>query len=874
VSGAEWPDIRPNAKSHTGLLVKRIQTLGGLAVFDGPRPLGGNAQQPRRLAVLAVLARAGDRGVSRDRLAGLLWGEMEEERARRSLNQALYALRQELGSEEAILGTRDLRLNPELIEVDLAAFETARASGAFEEAARLYAGPFLGDFHLSGAPEFARWAEEERDGIAADYRSLLEAAATAAGARDDRAGAVLWWRRLAAIDPADTPPAMGLMRALAAAGDSPGAIRHADIVHQIRQEELELPPDPEVVALAERIRRGELAPPPPGRPQPAAEPLAPLPSTTPPPDISALVSRGRRPFVVPALVLGGLILLAALLVWRRPYGAADRPGPPRLAVLPFENLGDSADAYFADGVTDELRGKLAAVPGLEVVASLSSNDYRGSTRRLPEIGRELGADYLLIGKIRWQRRPEGMSRVRVSPELIRLAPDTPPTTRWQQPIDAALTDVFAVQADIAAKVADALGVVLGDSARREMTTKPTESLAAYDEYLKGEAASQAMKANQAGLRRAIGYFERAVALDSSFAQAWSQLSRARTSLYSNGVPDPGLGDGARLAAERARALRPADPLVYLALGDLYGSVNPIDNERAVAAYQRGLGLAPDNVDLLGALSMAETSLGRWDGAAARLARAASLDPRSTNVARRQAAVNLFLRQYPPADSAADRGVALAPTSPAMVSLKVLIAVGRGDLDGARAAIREAANRIDPLTVYSFIANYQDMYWVLDEPERREVLASPPSVFDDDRAVWGLVQLGLHELRGDHRRIVAYADSARIALEEQVRAAPEDGQRRVLLGLTLAYLGRREEAEREGLRGVALVPISRDAYIGPYNQLQLARIYLLNGEPDKALDRLEPLLRVPFYLSPGWLRLDPTFRPLRGNPRFQRLLASP
>ncbi|HJR51078.1 MAG TPA: hypothetical protein VJ794_08235, partial [Gemmatimonadales bacterium] len=121
--------------------MKRIQTLGGLAVFDGPRPVGGNAQQPRRLAVLAVLARAGDRGVNRDRLAGLLWGEVEEERARRSLSQALYALRQDLGSEEAILGTRDLRLNPELIEVDLDAFETARVSGAFEQAARLYAGP-------------------------------------------------------------------------------------------------------------------------------------------------------------------------------------------------------------------------------------------------------------------------------------------------------------------------------------------------------------------------------------------------------------------------------------------------------------------------------------------------------------------------------------------------------------------------------------------------------------------------------------------------------------------------------------------------------------------------------------------------------------
>jgi tetratricopeptide (TPR) repeat protein len=235
-------------------------------------------------------------------------------------------------------------------------------------------------------------------------------------------------------------------------------------------------------------------------------------------------------------------------------------------------------------------------------------------------------------------------------------------------------------------------------------------------------------------------------------------------------------------------------------------------------------------------------------------------------------VNLFLRRYSQADSGADRGMALAPTSPAMVSLKVLIAVGRGDLDGARAAIHAATNGIDPLAVYSFIASYQDMYWVLDEPERREVLASPPSVFDDDRAVWGLVQLGLHELRGDRTRMLAYADSARLALEEQVRAAPEDGQRRVLLGLALAYLGHRTEAEREGLRGVALVPISRDAYIGPYNQLQLVRIYLLNGEPEKALDHLEPVLRVPFYLSPGWLRLDPTFQPLRGSPRFQRLLA--
>src|SRR6478672_3393267 len=127
-------------KRDRALPMIRIQTLGGLAAFDGTRPLGGNAQQPRRLAILAVLSRAGDRGVNRDRLATLLWGEVEEERARRSLNQALYALRQELGSEEAILGTRELRFNPELIQIDVVDFESAKAAGALEEAARRYTG--------------------------------------------------------------------------------------------------------------------------------------------------------------------------------------------------------------------------------------------------------------------------------------------------------------------------------------------------------------------------------------------------------------------------------------------------------------------------------------------------------------------------------------------------------------------------------------------------------------------------------------------------------------------------------------------------------------------------------------------------------------
>ncbi|HET8622715.1 MAG TPA: protein kinase [Gemmatimonadales bacterium] len=577
--------------------------------------------------------------------------------------------------------------------------------------------------------------------------------------------------------------------------------------------------------------------------------------------------RQRPRWLVPAFAVG--VLLAATGWWTLRRPVVPPAHPPIVAVLPFENQGDSSDAYFADGVADEIRTKLSQVAGLEVIARGSSIEYRGTTRRPAEIAGELGADYLLTGTVRWDKAA-GAGRVRVTPELVDTRSGRPARSRWVQQFDASLTDVFQVQADIAGRVADALGVALADSARRELNAPPTANLAAYDEFLKGEAASQGMKGDQASLRRAIGYYRRAIALDSGFVHAWSQLSRACSSLYSNGVPSPEIGDEARNAAQRARRLAPNDPSVYLALGDYHGSVNPIDNERAAQAYQEGLRLAPGNVDLLGAVAMTESSLGRWDAATARLARASQLDPRSPSAARRVSAVNTFLRNYPAADSAADRAIALAPTSPAIVSLKVMAAVGRGERDSARAVIRRAARLIDPSALYSFVASYQDLYWVLDETQQREVLAAGPAVFDGDRGVWGMVRAQIYHDRGERRLAAAYADSARIAFEEQLRAAPDDGQRRVLLGVALAYLGRKADAVREGERGVELMPISRDGYLGPYVQLQLARIYILTGQPAQALDQLEPLLRVPFYLSPGWLRIDPAFDPLRANPRFRAL----
>jgi tetratricopeptide (TPR) repeat protein len=219
----------------------------------------------------------------------------------------------------------------------------------------------------------------------------------------------------------------------------------------------------------------------------------------------------------------------------------------------------------------------------------------------------------------------------------------------------------------------------------------------------------------------------------------------------------------------------------------------------------------------------------------------------------------------------DQGLALAPANFELLGNNAMVHLAQGDLAGAQRVLRAAPKELAPAVLVAYLGQYWDLYWVLDERQQQLLLRLPPGAFDNNRGAWAIVRAQTYHLQGDEARARVYADSARLAFEDQLKETPEDGQLHALLGLALAYLGRKAEAVREGERGVALRPMAKDAYVGAYVQHQLARVYLLVGEPDKALDQLESLLKIPYYLSPGWLKIDPTFDPLRGNPRFERLV---
>jgi serine/threonine-protein kinase len=554
---------------------------------------------------------------------------------------------------------------------------------------------------------------------------------------------------------------------------------------------------------------------------------------------------------------------------------ADSISSKGIAVLPFENLGDSTEAYFADGITDAVRTKLVGLNGIRVIARGSSNQYR-ATQKLPsQIAKELGVRYLLSGAVRFAKS-NGASRVQVTPELVELTGTGQPESRWTEAIDAEVKDVFKVQGDIASKVASAMQVALGGSAQAQLATAPTESAEAYDAYLRAQAAWN-FEANidARSLRNAMGYFAQAVARDPKFVEAWGALSRAQSLLYNNGGPDPELKRRAFEAAQRALSLDSNSGWAHRALSTYYMSVE--GNYRSgLEEAEKALRASPNEAILLGAVATAKEQLGRFDEAYRDRQAATALDPRgggrwnslATNLSRQ--------RRFDEARKAAERALSLTPNSGNVLQSRVLPELGAGRLDSARQVLARARKDFPEAAMVSYMATYWDLGWVLTKEQEQLLLALGPDAFDDDKATWAIVRAQQYGWRGEMDQARAWGDTAVRYFRAQLKQSPADQQLHVLVGLALAYAGKKSEAVSEVERGIAIRPIERGgSHLSvPYFEYQLARVHQLNGDPEKAIDVLERVLSVPYFVSKQWLLIEPTWKDLRGNSRFQKLTAQP
>jgi serine/threonine protein kinase/tetratricopeptide (TPR) repeat protein len=594
--------------------------------------------------------------------------------------------------------------------------------------------------------------------------------------------------------------------------------------------------------------------------------LATVPSVAP--SIQEPIRRYLRPLVFVAIV--ATVAIAALVGLRQRHTApaATRSGADSagkmLAILPFKNLGDPADQYFADGLTEEITSRLATVSGLGVISRTSADQYRNTAKALRQIGQELGAGYVLEGSVRWEKSG-GASRVRVTPQLIRVRDDR---HLWADRYDASLADVFQVQGDIAERVTDALNVALGDSVHQELGATPTAVSEAYDFYLRGN--EYAKRTDPEHQRLAIEMYEKAVALDPKFARAFARLAKLYASAAFAYQGDVATNRAlAKSAADSALRLAPDLPEAHVAQGFYrYWGLREFDaalREFAIAQASR-----PNDSELLMAIGLVKRRQGKWDEAFASLQRAAELDPRSLEYQVEATFAAFVVRDFSAVDRLAGRLVALNPDEPNGYIFQYFAAIlGRLDTLEAERALRRGLARADSGKILT----------VFEPPlERDPALASrlnriSPADFDGDTARYYDWRADLEHRRGHPAWERAAWDSGRTVLEAKVKASPTVGEFHSLLGRAYAGLGRKVDAVQEGRKGLALTPRSADAFDHTLRVWQLALIYVRVGEPDSAMDQIEYLNTIPSYFAVNGYRVWHVWDPLRNNPRFQRFLAS-
>jgi TolB-like protein/DNA-binding SARP family transcriptional activator len=532
----------------------RLRTFGTLALAgsEGDTLLGKTGHQHRRLALLAVLAAAGEHGRSRDQLLLLFWPDGTQPRARHSLEQLLYAIRSSI-DEAVFAGVNPVRLNPDAVTSDVGDFQSALERGDLQRAVEEYRGPFLDGFYLSDAPEFEQWLDAERARLQRSYTGTLERLARNAEAAQDHATAVRWWRMLAETDPVSSKNATGLIRALMNAGDHAAALQYAEHYEAVVAQELGTSVGPSVANLVAEVRAktkterisAPRSPPPPPRPKPHAAPVSGggLPVDQ--------VKAERSPRLRSAsYAIGAVVILAviALAAWMRSTvgGSTPRPVAERsIAVLPFANVGgDRQDAAFVDGLSEELIAVLAKIPNLRVIGPTSAFAFKNSNVGARRIADSLGVSHILEGGV----QKDG-SQLRVQ---VRLIDARDGSTRWAETYNRELKDIFSVQSEIASAVARELDLRLGEGTLARIKRGSTRNIAAYELYLRGN--DPVLPRTDSGARAALEYFRQAVALDPSYAAAYAGLARMHKRIGFGDDPEH-LSRPERLALGERAALR-------------------------------------------------------------------------------------------------------------------------------------------------------------------------------------------------------------------------------------------------------------------------------------------------------------------------------